>query len=196
MAHDDHDLRALFTGGVHGLLHGGVEVRTILALAEAVDVVALRILEVGGSGLGEGFRGGSADERDLPAAQLLDDVCRVDALDAVVAHQLRHQAARLEPAVRAAVLQGGQTLIGDGGGGHLGHLVERQDGNVGHAAGEADDVAAAGSGEEVAHCACPHGVEAAGIGAHVAVELDAGICHGLSWAGNLYGHDCSRGPLR
>ena len=57
MAQGHHVVGAVGHGGIHGLLHGGVEVSALVALAEAVDVVALGVLEVGGGGLGEGLGG-------------------------------------------------------------------------------------------------------------------------------------------
>ena len=54
--------------GVNGLLHGGVQSHTVGTAGNAVDVIAVAILEVGGSGLGEGLGSGGAHEGDLQTA--------------------------------------------------------------------------------------------------------------------------------
>ena len=60
VAQGHHVVGAVGHGGVHGLLHSGVEVSALVALAEAVDILALLVLEVGGGGLGEGLGGVNA----------------------------------------------------------------------------------------------------------------------------------------
>ena len=64
---DDH-IGACLRGGVNGALNCIVQVLAVVALTEAVDVVAVFVLEVGGGGFGEGFRGADAHVRNLQAA--------------------------------------------------------------------------------------------------------------------------------
>ena len=64
------DIVRLGGGGVDGVLHRGVESLAVRTPGDPIDVVAVLILEVGGSGLGEGLGGGDADEGDLYAAHL------------------------------------------------------------------------------------------------------------------------------
>ena len=71
VAQGDHDV-GLGLCSVDGGLNVGVEGGAVFAAGDAVDIVAVFILEVGGGGLGEGFGGGDADQGDLPAAQLED----------------------------------------------------------------------------------------------------------------------------
>ena len=59
---------ALGLGCVDGLLHIGVQRCAVGAAGNAVDVVAVFILEVSRGGLGEGFGGGNADDGYLLAA--------------------------------------------------------------------------------------------------------------------------------
>ena len=54
--------------GVNGLLDGGVEVLAVVALLEAVDVLALVVLEVGRGGLDKGLGGVDAHVGDLHIA--------------------------------------------------------------------------------------------------------------------------------
>ena len=68
VAQGDHVVRALSLGGVNGLLDGGVEVLAVVALLEAVDVLALVILEVGRGGLDKGLGGVDAHVGDLHIA--------------------------------------------------------------------------------------------------------------------------------
>ena len=70
MAEADDIIGARGLGRVDGLLHRIVEVSAVVALAEAIDVIAVGILEVGGGGLGKGLRRADADERDLHALDL------------------------------------------------------------------------------------------------------------------------------
>ena len=56
MAQGHHVVGALRLGGVHGLLYGLIEVLALVALGEAVDILAPGILEIGGGGLGKGLR--------------------------------------------------------------------------------------------------------------------------------------------
>ena len=81
---DDDVLRTFRAGSVHGGLNGRVELRTGIILAEAVHEVAVFILEVGRSGRGNGLGGGHADEGDLHALKLLDDVGIEDELVLIV----------------------------------------------------------------------------------------------------------------
>lgn len=54
---DGHDVvGAVLLRGVNGLLHGVVQVLTVVALGEGIDVVAVLVLEVGGRGLHEALR--------------------------------------------------------------------------------------------------------------------------------------------
>ena len=70
MAEADDIIGARGLGRIDGLLHRLVEVSAVVALAEAEDVVAIGVLEVGGGGLGEGLRRADADKRDLHALDL------------------------------------------------------------------------------------------------------------------------------
>ena len=70
MAEADDIIGARGLGRVDGLLHRLVEVSAVIALAEAIDVIAVGILEVGGGGLGKGLRRADADKRDLHALDL------------------------------------------------------------------------------------------------------------------------------
>ena len=70
MAEADDIIGARSLRGVDGLLHRIVEVSAVVALAEAIDVIAVGILEVGRGGLGKGLRRADADERDLHALDL------------------------------------------------------------------------------------------------------------------------------
>ena len=70
MAEADDIIGARGLGRVDGLLHRIVEVSAVIALAEAIDVIAVGILEVGRGGLGKGLRRADADERDLHALDL------------------------------------------------------------------------------------------------------------------------------
>ena len=74
MPHGDHIAGAIGPGSVHGGLHSGVQRVAGVILGEAVDVVAVAVLEVGGGGAGEGLGGGHAHKGDLHAVELLDDV--------------------------------------------------------------------------------------------------------------------------
>ena len=71
VAQCDHNV-GLSLCSVDGGLDVGVEGGAVCTAGDAVDIVAVFILEVGGGGLGEGFGGGDADQGDLPAAQLED----------------------------------------------------------------------------------------------------------------------------
>ena len=72
---DGHDVvGAVLLRGVNGLLHGVVQVLTVVALGEGIDVVAVLVLEVGGRGLHEALRGADADDGDLLAAEGLDGI--------------------------------------------------------------------------------------------------------------------------
>ena len=55
-----HILGASLAGGIHGVLHLVIEGLAVLVLAEAIDVLALVVLEVGGGGLGQGLGSGDA----------------------------------------------------------------------------------------------------------------------------------------
>ena len=70
MAEADDIIGARGLGCVDGLLHRLVEVSAVVALAEAIDVIAVGILEVGRGGLGKGLRRADADKRDLHALDL------------------------------------------------------------------------------------------------------------------------------
>ena len=70
MAEADDIIGARGLSRIDGLLHRIVEVSAVVALAEAIDVVAVGVLEVGGGGLGKGLRRADADERDLHALDL------------------------------------------------------------------------------------------------------------------------------
>lgn len=60
---DGHDVvGAVLLRGVNGLLHGVVQVLTVVALGEGIDVVAVLVLEVGRRGLHEALRGADADD--------------------------------------------------------------------------------------------------------------------------------------
>ena len=72
MAEADDIIGARGLGRVDGLLHRIVEVSAVIALAEAIDVVAVGVLEVGRGGLGKGLRRADADERDLHALDFKD----------------------------------------------------------------------------------------------------------------------------
>ena len=74
-------------GRVDGLLHRIVEVSAVVALAEAIDVIAVGVLEVGGGGLGEGLRRADADKRDLHALDL-EDLISVEVGLAVLAGEV------------------------------------------------------------------------------------------------------------
>ena len=72
---DGHDVvGAVLLRGVNGLLHGVVQVLTVVALGEGIDVVAVLVLEVGRRGLHEALRGADADDGDLLAAEGLDGI--------------------------------------------------------------------------------------------------------------------------
>ena len=72
--HGDDVVRALGDGRVHGGLHGGIELFARLILHEAVDEVALVVLEVLGGGGGDGLGSGDAHEGNLHALDLLDHI--------------------------------------------------------------------------------------------------------------------------
>ena len=74
VGHGDDIVRALGNGRVHGGLHGGVELFARLILHEAVDEVALVVLEVLGGRGGDGLGGRHADECDLHALNFLDHI--------------------------------------------------------------------------------------------------------------------------
>ena len=68
VAQGDHIVRTFSLGGVNGLLHGGIEVLAVVALLEAVDVLALVVLEVGRGGLDKGLGGVDAHIGNLHVA--------------------------------------------------------------------------------------------------------------------------------
>ena len=80
MAQGHHVLGARFPGSVNGGLHGVVDALTGVVLHEAVDVVAIIVLEVLGGGGGDGLGGGDAHEGHLHAVKFLDDVGLEDKL--------------------------------------------------------------------------------------------------------------------
>ncbi|MPM74295.1 hypothetical protein SDC9_121281 [bioreactor metagenome] len=59
VAHGDDVAGARGLGGVHSGLHGGIQLLAVVAAAEAVDILAGIILEIGGGRLGDGL--GSVD---------------------------------------------------------------------------------------------------------------------------------------
>ena len=61
MAQGD-DIVSLLGGLVDGLLYCLIQLRSVLTAGNAVDVVAVLILEVGGGGLGDGLGGGDAQQ--------------------------------------------------------------------------------------------------------------------------------------
>ena len=65
----NHDV-SLGNSGVQSGLDSGVQSGAVLTAGDAVDVVAVSVLEVGGSGLGEGLGGGDTHEGDLQEAQI------------------------------------------------------------------------------------------------------------------------------
>ena len=68
VAQGDHIVRTFSLGGVNGLLHGGIEVLAVVALLEAVDVLALVVLEVGRGRLDKGLGGVDAHIGNLHVA--------------------------------------------------------------------------------------------------------------------------------
>ena len=74
MRHRDDIFGAFAPGGVHGALHGGVQLFAGLILHKAVDVFAGIVLEIGGGGGGNGLGGGNAHKGDLGAVDLLDHI--------------------------------------------------------------------------------------------------------------------------
>ena len=87
MAEADDIIGARGLGRIDGLLHRLVEVSAVVALAEAIDVIAVGILEVGRGGLGKGLRRADADERDLHALDL-EDLIGVEVRRAVLAGEV------------------------------------------------------------------------------------------------------------
>ena len=61
---------------VNSVLHSLIQSRAVVVFAERIDVVAVRVLEVGGGGLHEGLRRGDADVSDLGSA-VIDDLIRL-----------------------------------------------------------------------------------------------------------------------
>ena len=74
MGQRHHESRALGAGVVHGLLHRVVQALAGLVLEEAVDEVAVFILEVLGGGGGQGLGSADAHEGDLHAVEFLDNI--------------------------------------------------------------------------------------------------------------------------
>ena len=72
MADGYHVVCALSLHRVHRRLYGRIEQLPVLALAEAVDVIAVLILEMGGGSLGHALRGGDPDISHLDAAVIYD----------------------------------------------------------------------------------------------------------------------------
>ena len=68
VAQRHHVVGALGLGCVYRLLHGVIQILALIALAEAVDVVPLGILEISGGGLGKGLGGVNAHIADLHVA--------------------------------------------------------------------------------------------------------------------------------
>ena len=66
------DVVGLLGGGVDGLLHGGIKGGAVIARSDAVDVLAIGVLEVSGGGLGEGLRRGDAHEGHLGSVHVED----------------------------------------------------------------------------------------------------------------------------
>ena len=87
MAEADDIIGARGLGRIDGLLHRIVEVSAVVALAEAIDVIAVGILEVGRGGLGKGLRRADADKRDLHALDL-EDLISVEVGLAVLAGEV------------------------------------------------------------------------------------------------------------
>ena len=116
------DVVSLLGGGVDGLLHGGIEGGAVLAGGDAVDVLAIRILEVGGGGLGEGLRRGDAHEGHLGAVHIKDLVA--------VQHGIAHNAVLLMVEVAGDVGELGLLDGGQGAGHAVVELVVAQGGDV------------------------------------------------------------------
>ena len=72
VAESDDVIGVLCLSRVDGSLHGSVQSGAVGAACDAVDVLAVFILEVLRRGLGEGFGGSDADDGDLLAADLED----------------------------------------------------------------------------------------------------------------------------
>ena len=72
MCKGDNVGRAVLLGSVDSLLNLVIKVSTLIALGEGINEIAVGILEVGRSGLGEGFGRVDADESDLRVAVGLD----------------------------------------------------------------------------------------------------------------------------
>lgn len=77
MAQADDIIRAGCLGFVDGLLHIGVESLAVAAAGDAVEVVAVFILEIGRGGLGDGFGGGHAHDSQLLASGNVEDLVAV-----------------------------------------------------------------------------------------------------------------------
>ena len=74
VAHHDHIIGALGAGVVHRGLHRVVDALAALVLHEAVDELAVFILEIARGGGGQRLRCGHADEADLLPGQLPDHI--------------------------------------------------------------------------------------------------------------------------
>ena len=74
VAHGHHIVGAGGGGVIYRGLHRVIEVLAVVALGEAVDIVAVFVLEVGGGGLGEGLGGVDAHEGHGHAARLDEGV--------------------------------------------------------------------------------------------------------------------------
>ena len=116
------DVVSLLGGGVDGLLHGGIEGGAVLAGGDAVDVLAIRILEVGGGGLGEGLRRGDAHEGHLGAVHVEDLVA--------LQHGITGDAVLLMVEVAGDVGELGLLDGGQGAGHAVVELVVAQGGDV------------------------------------------------------------------
>ena len=105
-----------------------------------------------------------------------DDVVGVGA-DALQRHDLDDLLAQRRVALRAGVLQRLRAVLGDQRRGLLADDVERERGQVRHAAGERDDLGPVRDREQRADLRGGHAVGACGVGLDVAVEAVA--VHGL-----------------
>ena len=191
VAHDHYVVGALGAGVIHRGLHGAVHALAALVLEEAVDELAVFILEVARRGGGQRLRGGHAHEGDLQPVQLADHIG--------LEHQLAALVEVAADVVEVRPLSQGEELFhavvefvvaGDGDAvSHLVHQVDR-DLALGHGAEglalnvvavvDKDDLVA--GGDEIVTDLLQSGVAEALIDAavHVAGKEDHDVCASLS----------------
>ena len=113
-----------------------------------------------------------------------DDVVRV-CLDALEGHDFADLLTQHGDAVRRAVLQGDQAVFGDDLRHLRGQRVERERGQVRHAAGERDDLGPAGHREQRPDLGGGHPGGARGVPLEVRVEV---LAAAVRLAGAVLGH--------